>query len=246
MNTSLTGVLVTFLLTVILAYPLGKYMAKVFAGERVFTDFLRPFENFLFRLTGIDPQAPMNWKEFLKAMLTINLLWVVYAFILFITQAYLPLNPDGNPNMTPDLSFNTAISFVVNCNLQHYSGESGLTYLTQLFVVTFLQFVSAATGIACAVALFNALKEKTTENLGNFWDIFVKSITRVLMPLAIVIAIALAFNGSPASFAGKDSLITLQGDSVQVSRGPAAGMIAIKHLGHERWWMVWCQLRTPA
>jgi len=133
--------------------------------------------------------------------------------------------------MTPDLSFNTAISFIVNCNLQHYSGESGLTYLTQLYVITFLQFVSAATGIAVAVALFNGLKYKSTNNLGNFWSIFIKSITRILLPLCIVMAVLLAFNGTPASFDGKDSITTLQGDTVQVSRGPAAGMIAIKHLG---------------
>jgi K+-transporting ATPase ATPase A chain len=128
----------------------------------------------------------MNWKEFLKSMLAINMLWLFYAFFLLLNQSHLPLNPDGNPDMTPDLSFNTAISFLVNCNLQHYSGESGLTYLTQLFVITFLQFVSAATGIAGAVALFNGLKHKTTDNLGNFWDIFTKSITRILLPLCIV------------------------------------------------------------
>jgi K+-transporting ATPase ATPase A chain len=133
--------------------------------------------------------------------------------------------------MTPDLSFNTAISFVVNCNLQDYSGESGVTYLTQLFVITFLQFVSAATGIACLVALFNGLKEKTTNNLGNFWEIFTKTMTRILLPLSLIIAILLAFHGTPTSFHGKDSVITMQGDTVQVSRGPAAAMIAIKHLG---------------
>ena len=152
-------------------------------------------------------------------------------FFMLIFQDKLPLNPDGNPDQTPDLAFNTAISFLVNCNLQHYSGESGLTYLTQLFVITFLQFVSAATGIACLVALFNGLKEKTTNNLGNFWNYFVKSITRILLPLSIVVAIILAFNGTPASYDGKDTIVTLQGDTVQVSRGPAAGMIAIKQLG---------------
>ncbi|HEY6505575.1 MAG TPA: potassium-transporting ATPase subunit KdpA, partial [Chitinophagaceae bacterium] len=141
------------------------------------------------------------------------------------------LNPDGNPGQTPDLAFNTAISFLVNCNLQHYSGESGLTYLTQLFVITFLQFLSAATGIACLVALFNGLKEKTTNNLGNFWNYLVKSTTRILLPLSIIVAVILAFNGTPASYDAKDSIVTLQGDSVQVSRGPAAGMIAIKQLG---------------
>lgn len=231
MNTELTGVIVTFLLTVLLAYPLAKYIAKVFAGERTFTDFMSPMERFIYRISGIDPKKGMNWKEFLTAMLMINMLWLFYAFFLLLNQASLPLNPDGNPNMTSDLSFNTAISFLVNCNLQHYSGESGLTYFTQLFVITFLQFVSAATGIAAAVALFNGLKHKTTDNLGNFWDIFTKSITRILLPLCIVMAVILAFSGSPASYDGKDSIVTLQGDTAGVSRGPAAGMIAIKHLG---------------
>lgn len=231
MNTELTGVIVMFLLTVLLAFPLGKYIAKVFSGERTFLDFMNPLEKFIFRISGIDPNRKMDWKEFLKAMLTINLLWGAYAFFMLIFQSHLPLNPDGNPDQTPDLAFNTAISFLVNCNLQHYSGESGLTYLTQLFVITFLQFVSAATGIACLIALFNGLKEKTTNNLGNFWSIFVKSTTRILLPLATIVAIILAFSGSPASYDGRDAITTLQGDTVQVSRGPAAGMIAIKQLG---------------
>ena len=231
MNTELLGVIATFLITLLLAYPLGRYIAKVFAGERTFLDFLKPLETFLFRICGIDPHKKMDWKEFLKAMLTINLLWFVYAFFMFLFQAHLPLNPDGNPNMTPDLSFNTAISFVVNCNLQDYSGETGVTYLTQLFVITFLQFVSAATGISCLIGVFNALREKTTNNLGNFWAILVKTITRLLLPLSIVIAVLLAFNGTPSSYDGKDTITTVQGDTVQVSRGPAAGMIAIKHLG---------------
>lgn len=231
MNTELTGVVASFLFTVLLAYPLGKYIAKVFAGEKTITDFISPLERIIFRVCGIDPNKGMNWKEFLKAMLSINLLWLVYAFLMFRYQSQLPLNPDGNPSMTPDLSFNTAISFLVNCNLQDYSGETGVTYLTQLFVITFLQFVSAATGIACLVAVFKGLREKTTNNLGNFWLIFTKTITRILLPLCIIIAILLAFNGTPASFAGKDTITTLQGDTVQVSRGPAAGMIAIKHLG---------------
>ena len=231
MNGQIFGTVLIFLLTVILAFPLGKYISKVFAGQRTFTDFMNPLERFIFKISGIDPRESMNWKQFLKAMLTINLLWLVYAMFLLIFQDKLPMNPDGNPGQTPDLAFNTAISFLVNCNLQHYSGESGLTYFTQLFVITFLQFLSAATGIACLVALFNGLKEKTTNNLGNFWNYFVKSTTRILLPLSIVVAIILAFNGTPTSYDGKDSIVTLQGDSVQVSRGPAAGLIAIKQLG---------------
>ena len=231
MNSEILGVVITFLITVLLAYPLGKYIAKVFKGERTLTDFMNPVEKFFFRVCGINPTESMNWKQFLKTMLTINMLWLVYAFFLLIFQHKLPLNPDGNPGQTPDLAFNTAISFLVNCNLQHYSGESGLTYFTQLFVITFLQFVSAATGIAVLVGLLNAFKEKTTESLGNFWNYFVKSVTRILLPLSIVVAVILAFNGTPTSFDGKDTISTLQGDTVQVSRGPAAGMIAIKQLG---------------
>lgn len=231
MNSEITGTVILFTLTVMLAYPLGKYIANVFAGEKTITGFMNPIEKFIFRISDINPNESMNWKQFLKAMLTINMLWLVYGMFLLIFQDKLPLNPDGNPGQTPDLAFNTAISFLVNCNLQHYSGESGLTYFTQLFVITFLQFVSAATGMAAMMALFNGLKEKTTNNLGNFWNYLVKSVTRILLPLSIIVAVILAFNGTPTSYDGKDNIVTLQGDSVQVSRGPAAGMIAIKQLG---------------
>ena len=231
MNTELFGIISTFLLTLAIAYPLGKYMAKVFNGERTLLDFLAPVERIIFRLCGINTGKQMNWKQHLAALLAINMIWFVYAFILFLIQGSLFLNPDGNPSMSPDLSFNTAISFLVNCNLQDYSGETGVTYLTQLAVITFLQFVSAATGIAALIVVFNAMKERTTDGLGNFFDIFLKSITRILLPLSVLVALILVCNGTPASFDGKDTITTLQGDTVQVSRGPAAGMIAIKHIG---------------
>jgi len=231
MTTEILGVIITYALTLLLAWPLGKYIAKVFKGERTWSDFMAPIERLFYKLSGINPKEEMNWKQHLKALLTINLVWFVYAFFALLFQDKLPLNPDGNPGQTPDLAFNTAISFVVNCNLQHYSGESGVTYFTQLFVLEFLHFVSAATGIASLVVVLKALKDKTTSKLGNFWDFFVKTITRILLPLSIVIAIILAFNGTPASYKGKDTYVSLQGDTVNVSRGPAAGMIAIKHLG---------------
>ena len=231
MNTELIGVIATFAITVLLAIPLGKYIAKVFNNEKTILDFIAPVERFIFRICGIDTSKEMNWKQHLMALLTINMLWFVYAFVLLYTQGSLFLNPDGNPSMTSDLTFNTAISFLVNCNLQDYSGETGATYLTQLFVFNFLMFMSAATGIAALVVVFNAMRDKVTDKLGNFFVIFTNTITRLLLPLSIVIAVLLVFNGTPASFHGKDSIITMQGDTVQVSRGPAAGMIAIKHLG---------------
>ncbi|MGC3943769.1 MAG: potassium-transporting ATPase subunit KdpA [Chryseolinea sp.] len=231
MNTEIIGVVATFLITVLLAWPLGRYISRVFNGDKTLLDFLNPVERVVFRICGIDPNEKMDWKQFLKSMLTINMLWLVYAFVLLIFQDKLPLNPDGNPAQTSDLAFNTAISFLVNCDLQHYSGESGVTYLTQLFVMNFLMFVSAATGIACLIGALNGFREKTTNNLGNFWSIFLKTNTRILLPICLAGAILLAFNGTPTSYEGKDAITTLQGDTVQVSRGPAAGMIAIKHVG---------------
>jgi len=231
MTTELLGVVVMYGLTVLLAIPLGKYLARVFANEPNAFDFMAPVERLIYRIGGIDDTRDMHWKENLVALLTINLVWFVLAFVLLFTQGSLPLNPDGNPSMSPDLAFNTAISFLVNCNLQHYSGESGLTYLTQLGVITFLQFVSAATGIAALVLIFRHFLPQTTDRSGNFYSFFVRSITRLLLPISLVVALVLVFNGTPASFAGKDTLITMQGDTVGVSRGPAAGMIAIKHLG---------------
>jgi K+-transporting ATPase ATPase A chain len=231
MNTELFGIFASFALMLIIGIPLGKYLAKMFAGEKVWTDFMKPLENGIYKLSGINPNEPLNWKQFLKAMMCINLLWLIYGFFVLMNQDKLPLNPDGNPGMTADLAFNTIISFVANCNLQHYSGESGASYLVQHFIFMFLQFVSAATGIACAVSLFKAFRDKTTTDIGNFWNYFLKAITRLLLPLSVVIALILSFNGTPSSYAGKDQFISLQGDTVHVSRGPAAQFIAIKHLG---------------
>ena len=192
---------------------------------------MAPFERFIFRFSGIDTKKEMNWKQHLFALLTINSVWLIYAFVCLMAQGHLPLNPDANPGQSPDTAFNTAISFLVNCNLQHYSGESGATYFTQHFVFMFLHFVSAATGIAALIVVFRALKDKVTDKLGNFWDYFVKTITRILLPISFVIAVILAFNGMTTSYAGKDTFISMQGDTVHVSRGPVAALVAIKHLG---------------
>jgi len=231
MNTELYGTVAVFLISILLAIPLGRYIARVYQGERSLLDpVFGPLERLLFRVGSIDSNAPMTWQQHLKAMLSINFVWFLLAMFVLMNQGRLPLNPDGNPSMTPDLAFNTAISFVVNCNLQHYSGESGMSYLGQLFLM-FLHFVSAATGMAAAVVVFNSLREGQTNQLGNFWNYFVKSVTRILMPLAFLVAVIFVFDGMPMTFKGKDSMVTLQGDTVQVSRGPVAAFVAIKHLG---------------
>ena len=231
MNTELTGVMVTYGITLLLAIPLGKYMARVYKNETTLLDFLKPLERFILRICGIDARREMTWKQHLVALLTLNLVWFVWAMVVLLNQGSLFFNPDLNPSMTPDLAFNTAISFLVNCNLQHYSGETGLTYFSQLWVITFLQFVSAATGMAALVVVFKAIANQNAQKLGNFYDILLKSITRILLPLCLIVATILVFNGTPASFAGRDNLVSLQGEQMQVARGPAAGMIAIKHLG---------------
>lgn len=231
MNTEIWGVIAMFLATIILAIPLGKYIANVFSDKPSFLDkIFGPIEKGIMRLSGVDFKKEMTWKEHLVALLTINLVWFVVGMLILMFQAYLPLNPDGNPNMSPDLAFNTAISFLVNCNLQHYSGESGVSYLSQTGLM-FLQFVSAGVGISAAIVLFKAFKDKGSKLLGNFYDIFLKSCTRILLPISFIVAMILVFQGTPMTYEGKDTMINLQGDSVEVSRGPVAAFVAIKHVG---------------
>lgn len=231
MYSEITGIVIMFGASLLFAVPLGKYMANVFAGNRTILDrVMGPVEKLFFRISGINATQEMNWKQHMSAMLFINLIWFLLGMFVLMNQSWLPLNPDANPDMSADLAFNTSISFVVNCNLQHYSGETGLSYLGQLYLM-FLQFVSAATGIAAAVVLFKALKEKATNQLGNFYLYFIKSITRILLPLSIIVAILFLLNGMPMGFEGKDNYIGLQGDTVQVSRGPVAAFVPIKHLG---------------
>jgi K+-transporting ATPase ATPase A chain len=231
MTTGLLGIFATYGLTLLLALPLGRFLANVFQGNKNALDFLAPLERGIFRVAGIEEKREMTWQQHMLALLTINLVWFVFAMVILCTQGSLPLNPDGNPSMSPDLAFNTNISFLVNCNLQHYSGESGLSYLSQIVVITFLQFVTAATGIAAAVVVLNALQSRTTDKLGNFYNYFVKSITRLLLPISLVIAIILAFNGAPMTLHGKQPLITVQGDTTAVARGPVAAKVAIQELG---------------
>lgn len=231
MNTEISGVILMYALTLLLAYPLGKYIAKVFAGERTLPDpALQPIEKLFFRISGIDTSKEMNWKEHMAVLLTINAVWFILGMLVLMNQGWLPLNPDANSSMTPDLAFNTAISFISNTNLQHYSGETGVSYLSQLTLQLF-QFISAGAGIAAVAVVFMALKERTTEKLGNFYNFFIKSCTRILLPLSIPVAIILMCNGSPMTFLGKDRVISMQGDTMHVSRGPAAAMVAIKQLG---------------
>lgn len=225
------GIILIFALVVAVALPLGRYMARVYAGEKSLLDFMDPLERGLCRICGIDPNRSFTWKQNLVALLTINLVWFVPGFFILLFQGKLPFNPDGNPSMTPDLAFNTILSFVCNTNLQDYSGETGATYLSQVGVFIFLQFTSAAVGMSALVLLFNSLRAKQTDKLGNFYFIFLKTITRILLPLSVVLSVFFIFRGMPSSFDGKETFIGLQGDTIHVSRGPVAQMVSIKQLG---------------
>lgn len=232
MNTEILGIIITFLIAVALAIPFGKYIARVYDGSKTWLDpVFNPIERIIFKVGGINPLKEMTWKQHLASLLTINFIWFLISMGLLMTQQWLPLNPDGNPNMPADLAFNTSISFLVNCDLQHYSGETGVSYFSQIWLM-FLQFVSAGTGMAAAAILFKAFREKSTDKLGNFYNFLVKSCVRILLPVSLVVALLLVFNGTPMTFEGKDTMTTLEdGHVVEVSRGPAAAFIAVKHVG---------------
>ena len=231
MNTEILGVILQWVALVVLCYPLGRYIAKVYRGERTWLDFMAPLERGIYKVCSIDPDEDMDWKKFLKALLMVNLFWFFWGMVLLCCQSWLPLNPDGNANQTPDLAFNTCISFMVNCNLQHYSGETGLTYFTQLFVIMLFQFITAACGMAAMAGIMKALAAKNTKAIGNFWVYLVKSTTRILMPLSLLVGILLVINGTPMSFDGKQTITTLEGQEQVISQGPTAAIVPIKQLG---------------
>ena len=231
MNTEILGVVVQIALMVILAYPLGKYIAKVYRGEKTWSDFMAPIERVIYKVCGIDPNEEMNWKQFLKALLILNAFWFFWGMVLLVSQGWLPLNPDGNGPQTPDQAFNTCISFMVNCNLQHYSGESGLTYFTQLFVIMLFQFITAATGMAAMAGIMKSIAAKTTKTIGNFWQFLVISCTRILLPLSLIVGFILILQGTPMGFDGKMKVTTLEGQEQMVSQGPTAAIVPIKQLG---------------
>lgn len=231
MNTEILGIILMYTLVVLFAIPLGRYIGKIFSNEKTWLDgIFNPIDKLFYKVSGVNPEKEMSWKQHLGALLTINVVWFLISMFVLTNMHWLPLNPDNNPSMSGDLAFNTAVSFVTNTNLQHYSGESGLSYLGQLTLMLW-QFISAGCGIAIAGAVFFSMKERTRDKLGNFYFLFIRTCTRILFPIAVIVASLLAFNGTPMTFEGKDTITTLQGDKVEVSRGPVAAFVAIKQLG---------------
>jgi K+-transporting ATPase ATPase A chain len=212
--------------------PLGRFMARVFAGERNFlSPIFAPPERLIYRLGGIDAQREMNWKGYLGALLVFNIAGCVLTLVQQMTQAWLPLNPQHLPNVPFPLAFNTAVSFMTNTNWQAYSGEATMSPLTQMAGLAVHNFTSAATGIVAAVALIRGLTRKQTTALGNFWTDLTRCTLYILLPLSFIFAIALSQQGVPQTFGPNIDVSTVEGAKQTIPLGPVASQIAIKQLG---------------
>ncbi|MBP1640669.1 MAG: potassium-transporting ATPase, subunit [Bacteroidetes bacterium] len=225
--------LALFLGALILLTPvLGKYMKQVISGENhILTPVLGWLERSIYRVCGIDPQEDMNWKKYLASLLWFNFFGFVIVFALQLTQAWLPFNPAKVPNTSWHLALNTAISFVTNTNWQSYSGESTMSYLTQMAALGVQNFLSAATGLAVLIALMKGLIKNTKQQLGNFWVDLTRSVIYILLPLSIVFALILVGQGVVQTFSSYTDTTTLEGVKQVIPLGPAASQIAIKQLG---------------
>ncbi|MDY4604895.1 potassium-transporting ATPase subunit KdpA [Clostridium tertium] len=229
------------IILVVLAIPLGKYIGKVMNGEKVFlSKILNPIENFIYKILRIDKDEEMDWKKYSVSIIAFSVIGFVILFLLQIVQGILPLNPEDIKGVTWDLSFNTTSSFVTNTNWQSYSGESQLSYLTQMLGLTVQNFVSAAVGIAVLFALIRGFTRVKGKTIGNFWVDATRSIIHILMPLSIVVSLLIASQGVVQNFSAYQEVellqpITLEDGTVitkqVVPQGPAASQIAIKQLG---------------
>jgi potassium-transporting ATPase potassium-binding subunit len=254
-------ILIYFVVLVLLVKPLGSYMARVFQGERTFLDpVLGPLERLFYRLSGVNPQDEMDWKVYAIAMLLFSAISVVFVYLLQRIQGWLPLNPQGLGAVSPDLAFNTAVSFATNTNWQNYGGETTLSYLTQMAGLTVQNFVSAAAGMAILAAFIRAFARHETTNLGNFWVDLTRITLYILLPLSVVVTLLLVSQGVVQTFspyqtaslvqpttyqqakidasgnsvldaAGKPVIETVPLTRQTLALGPAASQIAIKQLG---------------
>ena len=201
------------ILTVVLvsAWLLSPYIVRIFKRAPSRLDrFLNPIENFIYRITGVDPNHTMGWKEYFLSALFLNIVQMAIAFLILTFQGRLPLNPQGFPGLSWDLSFNTVISFATNTNLQHYAGELSLSYLSQMTAIQFLQFTSAATGICCGIAMVRGFVAHS-KDMGNFYVDFVRALTRLFIPLCFLAALAFVYLGVPQTLSGYTAVKTVEG-----------------------------------
>jgi len=211
---------------------LGGYMFRVFGGERtLLSPALAPVERGIYRLCGIHPERDQHWTRYAFAMLAFNVAGWLLLYAILRLQHLLPWNPQKLPPMTPDLAFNTAVSFVTNTNWQSYGGESTLSYFSQMVGLTMQNFVSAGTGMAVAVAVIRGFVGRGVKGIGNFYVDLTRSVLYILLPLAIVAALLLVWQGTPQNFESYVSATTLEGGQQVIAQGPVASQIAIKQLG---------------
>src|SRR5271166_3041840 len=213
--------------------PLGAFMERVFTGKRTWLDpICGPIERLIYRLCGIHPGVEMTWVEYAGAMLVFSGVGMIFLYALQRLQGLLPLNPQAFPGVPPALAFNTAASFTTNTNWQAYAGESTMSYLTQMLGLAFHNFVSAAAGVAVAIAIIRGFVRKTTKTLGNFWVDLTRATLWVLMPISLVFAVFLISQGVPDNFRAYVHAKTLDGGVEQViAQGPVASQEAIKEFG---------------
>jgi potassium-transporting ATPase potassium-binding subunit len=221
-----------FLIVLALTKPIGLYMARVFEGERTWlSPVLVPVERVIYRLGGVDPQGEMTWYAYTFAMLAFSAVGLVWMYALLRTQQWLPLNPQHFPNLAPDLAWNTAISFLTNTNWQFYSGESTMSYLSQMAGLAWHNFVSAAVGIAIAVAVVRGIVRTSAKTLGNFWVDLTRCCLYVLLPLSFVGCLILVMQGVPQNFDAYHDIKTVEGVTQTITGGPMASQEVIKELG---------------
>ncbi|HTH62672.1 MAG TPA: potassium-transporting ATPase subunit KdpA [Paraburkholderia sp.] len=207
-----------------LAIPLGRYMAAVFDGRSVVVRKLgRPVERFFYWIAGVNPEAEMSWKQYALAVLLFNAIGTLAVYAILRVQQWLPANPQGFGPMTPDAAFNTAVSFVTNTNWQNYSGESALSYLSQMAALAVQNFLSAATGIAVVIALIRGFVRHTASTIGNFWVDLTRSTLYILLPIATVIALVFVSQGVIQNFRTYQDVPTLQTTTYQIAKTDAAG-----------------------
>ncbi len=236
----------TILIYLIIVIPVGIYVYHIAAGKHTFADpVFNRIDGAIYKVSGINPQKGMNWKVYAIALLGTNAVMVLIGYIILRIQSIGFFNPNGIGNMEETLSFNTIISFMTNTNLQHYSGESGLSYLSQMLVITFMMFVSAATGYAACIAFIRGLAGKTKDNVGNFFVDLVRITTRVLLPFSIVGGLLLVWQGVPQNFSGNVVVDTIEGAKQVIAMGPVAALEIIKHLGTNGGGFIGANSTTP-
>jgi K+-transporting ATPase ATPase A chain len=225
-------ILVFCAIIVVLAKPLGAYMTRVFEGERTFfSPILNPVERLFYAAAGIDPKTEQRWTSYATSMLLFNFLGFLALYAVLRLQDVLPLNPQGMSAMTPDLALNTAASFVTNTNWQSYGGETTLSYFSQMSGLTVQNFVSAATGIALAVALIRGFARRSVSGIGNFWADLTRCTLYILLPVCVIFALFLVWQGIPQNLSPYVEATTLEGGTQTIAQGPVASQIAIKMLG---------------